>query len=141
MAISTDLIRRKLRSQLLTATGLPLAARRAWENRSFDPNTATHLPWLRETLLPGQEDTVSTGLLRAVGLVQYDLFAPKNTGTEAYEAIRDNIKAVFLPGTHIDLGNGHFLSVQSGRPLPQVGEDPWVGFPLQIAWEAYGTRS
>jgi hypothetical protein len=128
---------------MLTAAGLPPALRRAWENWAFDPTSDVTAPWMRETLLPGDTRPLATGLLQAVGLVQYDIFAPKGKGTAIYETMRDSIEAVFEPGVSLALGNGHFLLIVALRPLGSQEEanSPWIGFPLQVSWQVYGDRT
>lgn len=127
-------IRKGIRAILLAVTNpnMPLPANIAWENRGYDPVVGT--PWIRETLLPGEERQVASDTLRGVGIMQYDLFWPIGDGTETIEDLADDIKNAFKPVTVIGT---HSLVFKAERLPGTVEDERWYKLPIRLTWRAH----
>lgn len=121
-------IRATLRAQLLTVPGLPAA--KSWENRGFQPPSGAD--WVRETYLPGGEWQSASDALTCVGLVQYDLFTPADSGTEAIEDLADAIKSAFRPPQSLS-----GVVIERAERLPGRVDGPWYMVPVRIGWRAH----
>ena len=88
---------------------------------------------MRETLLPGSERQAATDTIRAVGIMQYDLFVPKGAGTEAAEALVDAIKDAFKPVTAI---GAHSLVWRAER-LSGRSDQKWFIIPIRLTYRAH----
>lgn len=131
--ISHKEIRQGIRGILLSINdpNMPLAKNIAWENHSYKP--VDGIPWIRETLLPGEERQAATDTIRSVGIMQYDLFWPANKGTEAAEDLVDTIKDAFKPITTIGVNSLVFRAERlSGTP-----DEKWYRIPIRLTWRAH----
>lgn len=125
--ISYRAIRSALRAHLLLLPELPQAA---WENREFKPRPNTS--WLRETLLPADERQTASNTLQALGITQYDLFYPAESGTETAEDMADAIKHHFRPPQSV----GGVVIERADR-LPGRVDGAWYMVPIRIHWRAH----
>lgn len=125
--ISYRAIRSVLRAHLLSLPNLPDAA---WENRSFTPTLGT--PWMRETLLPADERQTASDTLQALGLTQFDVVYPADSGTETAEDMADTIKHHFRPPQVV----GGVVIERADR-LPGRIDGAWYMVPIRIHWRAH----
>lgn len=129
IVIDHDVIRKGIRALISAVPGIPSAI--AWENRDFTP--VVGVPWIRETLLPGEQTKVAFDVLQETGLMQFDLFYPVSKGTEAAEGLVDLIIDQFKPDTGISASARTLrASRASGRR-----EDDWYIVPVRITYLAH----
>lgn len=136
MSISNKAIRKQFRTKLVSVPGIPGAGNRAWENINFAPTEGT--PWIRETLIPGDERLSANDEVEATGFCQIDYFVPIGSGTFAAQNVADAIKNAFKPATVL----GGLVRIQrsvvlSGRRgvsdlKDESSSSPWYQVPVQI---------
>ncbi len=149
MALDETALLVAIRTRLLTVSGLPLAAFRAWENVQFDP--PADKKWVRETFLPGSEAKTSTGFLESYGQVQYDLFGPIGEGREGLAALAKAVVEAFEPGQSLVNGSTQVILEEARRLRGRrdtPGEDSrdsggslWYYIPVVIEWRAFSPTS
>lgn len=134
-------IRQVLRSQFITASGLPVAARRSWEGRGFSPPDPP-ATWVREKYMPTSDRLVATNQLEVRGIIQYDVCVPANSGTEDAEDLAKAIGDVFKPTTSL-VGTAAVVEIAIDKCERLSGTDDgvWYYIPIQIHWRAYATIS
>lgn len=126
-------IRQLARTQILNADLLPVADI-AWENRAFDPSGKTL--WLRETLLPVSDESADDVDESADVIMQYDVFVPAASGSEAVEDMCKNIAALFTPGADIKDENICLVPYEI-TSLTGVTDTPWYFQSLHIKMRVY----
>jgi len=126
-------IRLGMRAILLAVPSLPTDI--AFENREFDPPDAK-TPYIRETLLPGEERHVASNSIMAVGIMQYDILWPAGDGTEDPEALADAIRDAFRPVTTID---AHTTVYRVDR-LGGVPDEKWYRIPIRLTYRSYSIQ-
>jgi len=122
-------IRKAIRTLISSVPGIPSSV--AWENRDFTP--VVGVPWIRETLLPGEQYKVASDLTRETGLMQYDLFYPSSKGTETAEALVDAIIETFQPDTGI---SANARTMRAFRASGRI-ENDWYIVPVRISYLAH----
>lgn len=101
----------KIHSALVAAylaSGVMPQARTAFEGRSFDP--AASQSWARITILPSGREPSAMGRKAAqewTGILQIDIYHPKNTGHAALMADADKALSYFQSGQRIYYRPGH----------------------------------
>lgn len=132
--IDLELVRRALRERLLSVSGVD-PEQVAWQNRSFVPTS--DVTYIRETFLPGEERQAASDQLMAVGLVQFDIFAPVNDSTEDVGALAHQVKHAFRPKQNLEAGtlvvNLVRAWIQTGVP---VSEDRYM-VPVIVSWRTF----
>jgi hypothetical protein len=113
MIISMETIRRAMRKRMVQATGINPVAQLKTENKNFDQ--AGKSLWIDEHIIGGKEQQLSIKRSRIPAfLIQYDVCAPKNSGSSAAESaataiasefnLADESKnSVFIPGLDINV--------------------------------------
>lgn len=136
MAVSHKDIRLALRGIMLNITGIP--SNRAYENVAFTPpEPKSGNAWMRETYLPSDQRRVGTNLIRADGIVQYDLFYPQGTATNKADDDADAIIAEMKPGASTGVEN---LVIERARRLQGRQENAWYHVPVEIHWRFHGAN-
>ena len=136
MTIYND-IRAALDTQLITATGFPAEAHRAWENVRFEPTTGT--TWVATILLPAESRPAIMGPAPQqlyTGLYQVDIFAPEGEGPAEAETLADNIRAVFTVDDVLTSGSVNVRFRYSER-IPAPPDPPWYRARVNVAWYTY----
>lgn len=121
---------------IASATGLPTA----WPNAPFTvPNNA---PWLRVTIL-NMDDVVLTlgsgGKNRISGILQIDVFVPRNSGDIKIYDTMDDLTAVFQSGAELDY-NGQVVRINSASDRAAQDESDWYRRIIDVDFYAYLTR-
>ena len=99
MAFDEELMRRRVRAQLLTASPLPAADNIAWQNVLFDPPPVEKgESWIRESFFPVNEVLAATQMVTVHWRCVYDVFVPVGFGTSLQEETTRGIVGVFYPG-------------------------------------------
>ena len=132
-------LRQALRAKLNNVTGLPSFL--ADENRDFDPPAPTQgAIWVHEYLIPLDESIISSGYIQSLGIVQYTVYVPKESGTEAAEDLATAIAAEFAPtgsGVTVDGNTVHLYKTQR-LPAEVSPEFPaWRAKPVHVYWRAF----
>lgn len=122
-------IRLGIRNILLAVPGLPDL--RAWENVNFIPPERED--WIDETLIPTNEDKVASDTIRAIGVIQYDLYTLAGSGTNAIEKLADTIRDSFRPEKSID---EHTVVYKTERSNGNVGVK-WYKLPIRLFWRSH----
>nr|BDD43785.1 hypothetical protein 5 [Spirochaetaceae bacterium] len=128
--MSDELIRRALRTQLLTVINEALLAK---QNEHFDPPAT---PWFRETLLPGIPETVEImrdGRARKRGVYQVDGFVPAGMGTEVADQLAVQIEGAFPRGAAF-VEDGLTVHVRRSYTLASRSSGDWYMKPVVIDW-------
>lgn len=142
MSVDEKAVRLALRSQLVLVPGLPVEAKRAYENRAFkppevDPADVSAAMWVRETMLPASELPITFGEVQGIGVVQYDVVYPRGEGTEVPEGLAKAIKDQFKPGNSI-VNSGVTLWIDESRKRPgREWDENWFFFPVEVVWRTY----
>lgn len=126
-------IQSELRKTLEAVAGIPDGDHRAWENRNFKPEKGE--PWIRETLLFGDELPSANNELRQVGIYQVDYFVPAGYSIKDTKKQATAIKQAFAPDSVL----GGLVRVGAARLLPGQ-KDPtgaWYQLPVQINYTVY----
>lgn len=141
MAAAADLrvIRQVLREKLLTVPGVPPTDRFKAENRRFDPPNPPDL-WMRETLMVSSEFLVANKCIEIVGRMQYDIFVPAGSGTEAAETLAKEIKDTFQPAQSIN-SQGVSLEVDQVSSSGAIQDPVWYMIPVSIRWRTYAFKT
>lgn len=137
----THALRLALRARLKTATGYPGDSKVAWENREFDPPDDGSV-WLKESLVSGSDQVVSSGDKQRLGLYYIHVYGPTGGGTKAIEDLAKAIVHVFPAGT--SLGSVHLYRTepQAARieAVTQAADSVWYAIPVVIYWRGYSSR-
>lgn len=141
-ALDIEESRRLLRNQLLTASPLPAAPLQAWQNRLFEtPAPSVGNEWFRETLAVVSEILTGFELTEVLGIVTYDVFAPKGAGTETIGAITKAIKTVMKPGQNLtDIAaecSIHIVRSSRGEGRTYSQDPAWYLVPVTVLWRAH----
>jgi hypothetical protein len=92
--------------------------------------------------MPADDKLVATGQIGTVGIFQIDIFAPKNSGSEAAMKLRMTIARAFEPATSIfDSASGTAVAIDKCKPLPGVNEAVWYRLSLQVTYRSYAYRA
>ena len=85
MSINKQLIREAVRKRVIIASGIDPLTQFQEENKDFDPNGLDF--WIAEYCIGGQEITITPRRSRISSfIIQYDLYAPLNSGTERIDS-------------------------------------------------------
>ena len=119
-----------------TATGYPTK----WPNAPFRvPNDA---PWLRATIID-MNDSVRTlgsgGRNRIDGLLQLDVFVPKNSGDVVLMGIVDQLGAIFQSGKELT-HNGQVVRINSASNREGMDEETWYRRIIEVDFYSFETR-
>lgn len=143
-SISNKDIRQAFRTKLVSVAGIPDEDNRAWENRVFEPTDGT--PWIRETLLPGDERLKANNEKEAVGIYQIDYFVPMGSSIYTAEDLADTIKDAFKPATVLS----DIVRVERSYLLPggkgtsgyqtEAATSPWYRIPILIDYITFSTN-
>jgi hypothetical protein len=136
MTVSND-IRIALETQLLTVTGLPASAQRAWENVRFEPTTGT--TWVQATVLPAESRPAVMGgdpQQLYTGLFQVDIFTPEGEGPAEAETLADNVRLAFAVDDVFTSGSVNVRFRYSER-IPAPHSPPWYRARVNVAWYTY----
>jgi len=141
-ALDVEESRRLLRDQLLTASPLPAAPFQAWENRPFEtPPVAAGNEWFRESLVVLSEVLEAFEMTTVLGIVTYDVFAPKGEGTETIGAITEAIKTVMKPGQNLVNVSAtckiHIFRSERGAGRTDTFGAAWYTVPVTVFWRAH----
>src|SRR5262245_7541318 len=130
MVAAADLrvIRQVLREKLLTVPGIPPPERFKAENRRFDPPNPPDL-WLRETIMVTSEFLAANHCIEIIGRVQYDVFVPAGSGTEAAETLVTNIKDVFAPAHSVN-SQGVSFEIDQVQSSQGMQDETWYMIPV-----------
>lgn len=130
----------KIHSALVSAyiaSGVMPALRTAFEGKTFTPPTGQS--WARLTALPTGRAPAAQGKNAAqewAGILQIDLFHPKNTGHAGLLADVDTLLAFFASGQRLDYqGQGVLIRRADRSQIRQ--EDVWQSISVSIyciAW-------
>ena len=130
----------KIHAALVTAyvaSGVMPNARTAFEGKSFTPPTGQS--WARLTALPTGRDPAAQGKNAAqewTGILQIDVFHPKNTGHAGLLADVDALLAFFASGKHLDYqGQGVLIRRAERSQIRQ--EDVWQSVSVSIYCTAW----
>lgn len=121
-------IRAAIRTRVLTVGSLP--ADKKWENKKFQPPANTE--WLRETFMITSQRHTATGTIETLGIAQYDLLYPSDTGTNTADTVADALVAAFPPGT--SLSGIQIYRAERGTARE---ESHWFMTPVSIYWRAF----
>lgn len=124
--------RAKLREHLLGVTGL-LAV--AWEGQVYEPKTGLNNepePFIRETMLPADEELAANNELMALGIYQLDLFYPLGSRISTVETLADAIKKHFHPAQNLD-----FVSIDKARVGQGRIDQPWYVISVRIDYRSH----
>lgn len=129
---------------IASATGLPTA----YPNKGVtdpvtgDPYKPSDETWLRVTIL-NMDDTVLTlgsgGKNRISGILQIDVFVPRNSGDIAVYDTMDDLTAVFQSGAELDY-NGQVVRINSASDRAAQDESDWYRRIIDVDFYAYLTR-
>ncbi len=97
--INTRDIREFFRQYLIDSALIPEADIH-WEQRKFDPDTKT--PFVSEVLLPGDEGVANRVQGEAVGIINYEVYVRKKSGTEVADDLASDISSLYSPASMID---------------------------------------
>lgn len=131
-------IRAALQQRAQTADGFPADPQIAYEGIVFTPTP--EVPWARLTLSPTSiaAYTVNVGTLLHKGLFMIDLFYPLKAGTGLVESIADNVRAVFVPGQRLAIGQ-FFLQIDSSSRTRAMPSE-WLMVPVTVGWKVFASR-
>lgn len=127
---------RALRTKLLTMTGLPSSANRAWENIDFTPAAGT--PWVSEEYLPGPMYRVTVGSsaqLEARPTYLVTFHSLLNIGMDALSLLADTCLELFAPGTEMAVGSDTLRVRGDTAPYRGqllVGDNGWASVSVSI---------
>jgi len=96
-------------------------------------------PWARITVLPSRPSVAtmgSGGRDEISGILQIDLFYPRNTGAGAVNAKADQITAVFAAGTTHSAGGIDVISNGAGR-VRSIELDDWYQVIVEVQFTAW----
>ena len=130
----------KIHSAMVTAyvaSGVMPNARTAFEGKSFTPPTGQS--WARLTGLPTGRAPAAQGKDAAQewsGILQIDLFHPKNTGHAGLLADVDTLLAFFTSGKRLDYQDQGVLIRRAERSQIRV-EDVWQSVSVSIYCTAW----
>lgn len=130
-------IRAALEQRVITVTGFPNAANRAWENVRFEPTDGT--TWARMTLAPSSSRPAVRGASPQIlyeGLFLCDIFAPEGTGPNAAETLADAVRDAFTVDDVLTQGstNVRFRWSERNQGIP---DSPWYQVPVTVSWYSY----
>lgn len=136
---STKDIHLTLRTQLVTASGIPDSQHRARENRDYTPNDFE--TYIEEEFVPGPRAVrtlVPGGLSETMGLYVVKVFAAANNGINTIRTLADAILDVFSPGSTLALSGGGSVRIRTD-PAPFCGQilptgDGWSVCTVTIPW-------
>lgn len=111
-----------------------------WPNKSFE--TPANSPWVRATILSAGDDPVtlgSGGYNERTGLMQIDIFTPKNSGDLTATAATDTVKAIFKTGAKLT-HNGQTVRINSAATRTGTDEQEWFSRIIDVDFTSYETR-
>ena len=132
--ISSAQIRLTMRAPLLAAAVVP-DTDIAWEARKFDP--ANRNIWIRETLLPVQEEHIAQNTPAFAGIMVYDVFTPATTGTETVEGIVKTLGDVYSPDNAPLIGTGVKIVIESVSRKTHTSDGAWQFIPVHVLFNAF----
>lgn len=142
MVFDTSQIKIAFRKKLLLlGAAIPEKALISTENMGFDPPSPPK-PWLRETLLPVVNKLIATDQRMYVGIMQYDVIVPTNTGSAIAEAMAELIVDWFKPAS--SLIDPVQIAIDRSEALQGRDFDSqrvWWQIPVQITFRSYSTNS
>lgn len=107
------------------------------------PHEPSDEPWVRVTIL-SMEDGVSTlgagGRDEVVGVMQIDIFTPKQSGDIKSYEIMQEIRAIFERGKVLQ-DNGQYVRIISAGSRQGQDETNWHSQIINIEFNSYLTRS
>ena len=136
MTAMTD-IRAALEQQVVTVSGFPSAANRAWENVRFEPTPGT--TWARMQIIPSAMRPSVRGPSPQIlyeGIFLVDIFAPEGNGANGADALSDAIRNAF---TVDDILTENTTAVRfrwSERGQGLI-DSPWYQVPVTVNWYSY----
>lgn len=112
-----------LRARMVTASGIPAAAQRAWTNKSFTPTVGTR--YLEEEFVvspPQMIGMTDAGTLRGNGYYIIKIYEPEDDGAKGAYTVADAILGKLSSRTRLTLSNGDVVRI-GGNPIgPCAGQ-------------------
>lgn len=130
----------KIHSALVAAylaSGVMPSARTAYEGKTFTPTTGQS--WARLTGLPSSRAPAAMGTdapQEWTGILQIDLFHPKDTGFAPMLSEVDALLAFFTPGKRLDY-QGQGVLIRRAERSPIRTEDVWQSVSVSVYCTAW----
>lgn len=126
-------VRAALRAALITASGIPPVAQRAWENRTFTPTPG--VPWIRDKLVFTPTEPAALGplaLTRTKFTYMVDSFLDLDQGTVGGDSRLGALLAVLGAGRDLSY-SGQTVHIEKSGGKDGSEDEGWWFVPFTVA--------